>query len=31
MKETLLVAAQELVVNLRRPGYIIMTLLIPAL
>jgi len=31
MKETLLVAVQELLVNLRRPGYIIMTLLIPAL
>jgi ABC-2 type transport system permease protein len=31
MKEILLVAGQELVVNLRRPGYIIMTLLIPAL
>ena len=31
MKQTLLVARQELVVNLRRPGFIIMTLLIPAL
>jgi ABC-2 type transport system permease protein len=31
MRATLLVAAQELWVNLRRPGYIIMTLLIPAL
>jgi len=31
MKETLLVAVQELLVNVRRPGYIIMTLLIPAL
>jgi ABC-2 type transport system permease protein len=31
MKQTLLVAGQELVVNLRRPGFIIMTLLIPAL
>ena len=31
MKQTLLVAGQELWVNLRRPGYIIMTLLIPAL
>ncbi|MGQ9598219.1 MAG: ABC transporter permease [Anaerolineae bacterium] len=31
MKAILLVAGQELVVNLRRPGYIIMTLLIPAL
>jgi len=31
MKQTLLVAGQELLVNLRRPGFIIMTLLIPAL
>lgn len=31
MKQILLVAGQELWVNLRRPGYIIMTLLIPAL
>jgi ABC-2 type transport system permease protein len=31
MKQTLLVAGQELVVNIRRPGFIIMTLLIPAL
>jgi ABC-2 type transport system permease protein len=31
MKEILLVAVQELIVNLRRPGYIIMTLLVPAL
>jgi ABC-2 type transport system permease protein len=31
MKQTLLVAGQELWVNLRRPGFIIMTLLIPAL
>jgi ABC-2 type transport system permease protein len=31
MKSILLVAGQELIVNLRRPGYIIMTLLIPAL
>lgn len=31
MKQTLLVASQELIVNLRRPGFIIMTLLIPAL
>ncbi len=31
MRTILLVAAQELIVNLRRPGYIIMTLLIPAL
>lgn len=31
MKQILLVARQELVVNLRRPGFIIMTLLIPSL
>lgn len=31
MRKTLLVAGQELAVNLRRPGFIIMTLLIPAL
>ena len=31
MKQTLLVAGQELLVNIRRPGFIIMTLLIPAL
>jgi ABC-2 type transport system permease protein len=31
MKEILLVAGQELLVNLRRPGFIIMTLMIPAL
>jgi ABC-2 type transport system permease protein len=31
MKQILLVAGQELVVNVRRPGYIIMTLLIPVL
>jgi ABC-2 type transport system permease protein len=31
MKQTLLVAGQELWVNLRRPGFIIMTLLVPAL
>lgn len=31
MKEMLLVAGQELIVNLRRPGFIIMTLMIPAL
>jgi ABC-2 type transport system permease protein len=31
MKQTILVAGQELWVNLRRPGFIIMTLLIPAL
>jgi ABC-2 type transport system permease protein len=31
MKSILLVAGQELLVNIRRPGYIIMTLLIPAL
>lgn len=31
MKAVLLVATQELIVNLRRPGYLIMTLLIPAL
>jgi ABC-2 type transport system permease protein len=31
MKVVLLVAGQELLVNLRRPGFIIMTLLIPAL
>lgn len=31
MRESLLVARQELLVNLRRPGFIIMTLLIPAL
>ena len=31
MRKTLLVAGQELTVNLRRPGFIIMTLLIPAL
>jgi ABC-2 type transport system permease protein len=31
MRETLLVARQELLVNLRRPGFVIMTLLIPAL
>ncbi len=31
MKEILMVAGQELIVNLRRPGFIIMTLLIPAL
>jgi ABC-2 type transport system permease protein len=31
MRQTLLVAGQELIVNLRRPGFIIMTLLIPAL
>jgi len=31
MKQILLVAGQELWVNLRRPGYIIMTLLIPVL
>jgi len=30
MRKTLLVAGQELAVNLRRPGFIIMTLLIPA-
>ena len=31
MKQTLLVAGQELWVNVRRPGFILMTLLIPAL
>jgi ABC-2 type transport system permease protein len=31
MRRTLLVARQELIVNLRRPGFIIMTLLIPVL
>jgi len=31
MKKTLLVAGQEFLVNVRRPGFIIMTLLIPAL
>jgi ABC-2 type transport system permease protein len=31
MKQVLIVAGQELLVNLRRPGYIIMTLLIPVL
>jgi ABC-2 type transport system permease protein len=31
MKKTLLVASQEFLVNVRRPGFIIMTLLIPAL
>jgi ABC-2 type transport system permease protein len=31
MRQTLLVAGQELLVNIRRPGYIVMTLLIPAL
>jgi len=31
MKQTLLVAGQELWVNIRRPGFILMTLLIPAL
>ncbi len=31
MKQTLLVAGQELWINLRRPAYILMTLLIPAL
>jgi len=31
MREIMLVAGQELITNLRRPGYIIMTLLIPAL
>jgi ABC-2 type transport system permease protein len=31
MKQVLLVAGQELLVNIRRPGYIIMTLLVPAL
>jgi ABC-2 type transport system permease protein len=31
MKSILLVAGQELIVNLRRPGYIVMTLLVPAL
>lgn len=31
MKKTLLVARQELLVNIRRPGFIIMTLLFPAL
>lgn len=31
MKELLLVAGQELIVNLRRPGYLLMTLLFPAL
>jgi ABC-2 type transport system permease protein len=31
VREILLVARQELLVNLRRPGFIIMTLLIPAL
>ena len=31
MRQTLLVAGQELWVNLRRPGFIIMTLLVPAL
>lgn len=31
MRRTLLVAGQELIVNLRRPGFIIMTLLIPVL
>jgi hypothetical protein len=31
MKQILLVAGQELLVNIRRPGFIIMTLLIPAL
>jgi len=31
MKEILLVARQELWINLRRPGYILMTLLIPAM
>jgi ABC-2 type transport system permease protein len=31
MRQTLLVAGQELIVNIRRPGFIIMTLLIPVL
>lgn len=31
MREILLIAKQELVVNLRRPGFIIMTLLVPIL
>ncbi len=31
MRQTLLVAGQELWINLRRPGFILMTLLIPAL
>ncbi len=31
MRQTLLVAGQELWVNLRRPGFILMTLLVPAL
>jgi ABC-2 type transport system permease protein len=31
MKQTLLVAIQELWINIRRPGFIIMTLLLPAL
>jgi len=31
MKQTLLVAWQELIVNLRRPGFIIMTLIVPVL
>jgi ABC-2 type transport system permease protein len=31
MKSILLIAGQEFMVNIRRPGYIIMTLLIPAL
>nr|NIV40614.1 ABC transporter permease [Anaerolineae bacterium] len=31
MKQTLLVAGQELWINLRRPGFIIMTLIVPAL
>jgi ABC-2 type transport system permease protein len=31
MRQTLLVAGQELWVNLRRPGFIIMTLIVPAL
>lgn len=31
MKQTLLVAGQELWVNIRRPGFIIMTLLVPGL
>ena len=31
MKQTLLVARQELLVSIRRPGFIIMTLLVPLL
>ena len=31
MREILMVARQELIVNLRRPGFILMTLLVPAL